>query len=112
MSDLLHLRYAPQSVDDAMIERMMITRHTNELRIRDGVPEREPLLPRSGHPSHGRGTRRVKGGIPRLVDGTGSSRTRPRDAAPAGMGHRRCAGYAVAERGGRRNSDQSLSFGD
>ena len=39
MTDLLQLRYAPQSVDDAMIERMMITRHAMESSIRDGVPE-------------------------------------------------------------------------
>lgn len=39
MTDLLQLRYAPDSVDDAMIERMMLTRHAFEARIRDGVPE-------------------------------------------------------------------------
>lgn len=39
ITDLLQLRYAPESVDDAMIERMMITRHAAESHIRDGVPE-------------------------------------------------------------------------
>lgn len=39
MTDLLQLRYAPESVDDAMIERMMITRYAAESNIRDGVPE-------------------------------------------------------------------------